>query len=310
MSDMATTPLQRQIAAEALRSGSTQRDAADAARMSLSTVKRLLQLPEFRAMVLSSPDIRSVAPTKVGRKTIALHSQRDPQSRMWVAGDTHEVVGSYVPAAAFASTTAVLHVHVVSPADVEAVQTSIGAGEYPADSPYVPVSMAAYDDVLDNLPLICRLGSPDELASLDAWLDVWTFIGEDGRKATLAGQLWEGQRRFLEALLRERHVVSIKARKVGLTTLVLAHAAWTARLRDVNANVHLLSYREDAAQELLRALKRGFHGLPAFLRLPSERETSTVVAFRAGEADTRSLKVFPATTNAAIEATDGRSSAR
>ena len=61
----------------------------------------------------------------------------------------------------------------------------------------------------------------------------------------------------------------------------------------MNAAVHLLSYREDAAQELLRALKRGFEGLPAFLRLPAERETSTVLAYAAGGHDRRSLKVFP-----------------
>jgi hypothetical protein len=43
--------------------------------------------------------------------------------------------------------------------------------------------------------------------------------------------------------------------------------------------------------------------LPAFLRLPVERETSTVLAYTAGVNDRRSLKVFPATQNAAIEAT-------
>jgi hypothetical protein len=98
-------------------------------------------------------------------------------------------------------------------------------------------------------------------------------------------------------------VVSIKSRKVGLSTLVCAHAAWTARIRDVNAAVHLLSYREDAARELLRALKRGFEGLPPFLQLPLARETSTVLAYEAGRDDRRSLKAFPATPTAAIEAT-------
>ena len=71
----------------------------------------------------------------------------------------------------------------------------------------------------------------------------------------------------------------------------------------MNAAVHLLSYREDAAQELLRALKRGFEGLPPYLRLPLVRETSTVLAYAAGEGDQRSVKVFPATQKAAIEAT-------
>jgi hypothetical protein len=117
------------------------------------------------------------------------------------------------------------------------------------------------------------------------------------------GALWEGQRRFLDVLLSAGHVLSIKSRKVGLSTLVCAHAAWTARIRDVNASVHLISYREDAAQELLRALRRGFDGLPSFLRLPLARETSTVLWYAAGLGDTRSLKAFPATPTAAIEAT-------
>jgi hypothetical protein len=112
-----------------------------------------------------------------------------------------------------------------------------------------------------------------------------------------------GQRRFLEALLEHGHVLSVKSRKVGLSTLVCAHAAWTARIRDRNASVHLLSYRTDAAQELLRSLRRGLEGLPAFLRLRLERETSTVLTYAAGPDDTRSLKAFPATPNSAIETT-------
>jgi hypothetical protein len=98
-------------------------------------------------------------------------------------------------------------------------------------------------------------------------------------------------------------VLSVKSRKVGLSTLVCAHAAWTARIRDRNASVHLLSYRTDAAQELLRSLRRGLEGLPAFLRLRLERETSTVLTYAAGPDDTRSLKAFPATPNSAIETT-------
>ncbi len=65
-----------------------------------------------------------------------------------------------------------------------------------------------------------------------AWLEVWTFVDEEGRIRTLAESLWEGQRCFLEALLDAGHVLSIKSRKVGLSTLVCAHAAWTARIRD------------------------------------------------------------------------------
>lgn len=221
---------------------------------------------------------------------------------MWLASDG-AVLGSYLPPAALESAGGVLHVHCVEPGAVESVVGSIEAGAFPADSRYMPVPLEGLNELLENLPLVVRLASPDARESLAAWLEVWTFIDEEGQTRPLAESLWQGQQRFLEALLSGGHVLSIKSRKVGLSTLVCAHAAWTARIRDRNASVHLLSYREDAAQQLLRNLRRGFEGLPAFLRLPVMRETSTVISFAAGPSDTRTLKVFPATPNAAIEST-------
>jgi hypothetical protein len=253
-------------------------------------------------MIASSPDIRPGPPPRLDEQRGVPGSQRDLRCRMWLAADG-DVLGSYIPPAAFETAGSVLHVHRVEPAAVEGVVASIEAGAYPADSPYVPVPLAGLNDLLENLPLVYRLAAPDARESFAAWLGLWVFVDEEGRTRTLAESLWEGQRRFLDALLSDDHVLSIKSRKVGLSTLVCAHAAWTARIRDLNASVHLLSYREDAARELLRSLGRGFDGLPAFLRLPLVRETSTVLCYAAGPADTRSLKAFPATPNAAIEAT-------
>jgi hypothetical protein len=296
------SPTQRQKAADVLRAGGTQLEAARAAGVGISALKRWLRQPSFQALVSSSPDIRLGPPSRIAEEREAAASPRDLRCRMWLAADG-EVLGSYIPPAAYETSGTVLHVHRVQPAAVAEVVASIGARAYPADSPYIPVPLSGLNDLLENLPLACRLASPDAQESLAAWLEVWTFIDEDGRTQTLSSALWEGQRRFLQALLSAGHVLSIKSRKVGLSTLVCAHAAWTARIRDVNAAVHLLSYREDAAQELLRSLRRGFEGLPSFLRLPLVRETSTVLAYAAGHSDTRSLKAFPATPTAAIEAT-------
>ena len=299
---MAASPKQRQIAADALRANRTQEKAALAAGVDLSTLKRWLPQPSFQALIASSPDIRPGRPPRLGEARGVLESPGDLRCRLWLAADG-DVLGSYIPPAAVVTAGAVLHVHRVEPEAIEEVVASIGAGVYPADSPYIPVPLAGLDELLGKLPLVCRLASPDARESLAAWLEVWSFVDEEGRTRALAETLWEGQQRFLEALLSAGHVLSIKSRKVGLSTLVCAHAAWTARIRDVNAAVHLLSYREDAAQELLRTLKRGFEGLPSFLRLPLVRETSTVLCYAAGPGDTRSLKAFPATPTAAIEAT-------
>jgi hypothetical protein len=293
---------QRQKAADVLRANGTQVEAAGAAGVGLSTLKRWLNESSFQALLRSSPDIRPGPPPRIGEEAVAPASRPELRCRMWLAADG-DVLGSYIPPAAVETAGSVLHVHVVEPAAVAGVVDAINAGAYPADSPYIAVPLAGLNELLEHLPLIWRLASRDAHESLNAWLEVWTFTDEDGRTRTLAEGLWEGQRRFLEALLDAGHVVSIKSRKVGLSTLVCAHAAWTARIRDVNAAVHLLSYREDAAQELLRSLRRGFEGLPSFLRLPLVRETSTVLAYAAGPGDMRSLKAFPATPTAAIEAT-------
>lgn len=304
---MAATPRQRRKAAEVLRAGGTQEEAAKAANVSVSTIKRWLKEPEFQAMVRGSPNIHAGAPPRIDRSRKGGAKESDERLQMWVASGTGEkgpeVLGRKITPDAYDDSAAVVHVHVVQENAAARAAASIAAGEYPDESQYVPVLLASLDEVLDNLPLVCRLGSADQRVSLGAWLEVWTFIDEEGRRRMLGEVLWDGQRRFLEALVDDGHVVSVKSRKVGLSTLVCAHAAWTARIRDMNASVHLFSYREDAAKELLRSLQRGFRGLPAYLRLRLEQETSTVLTFSAGPNDRRTLKAFPATLNASIDAT-------
>src|SRR5207247_3500149 len=129
---MAATLKQRQIAADVLRAKSTQPQAADAAGVGLSTIKRWLQQPDFLAMVESSPDIRVGAPARIKRGRTP-ESQRDERSRMWVAGSDgdHKVLGRYIPPAAYEAAGGVVHVHVVPPDAVDGVVASIEAGAYP-----------------------------------------------------------------------------------------------------------------------------------------------------------------------------------
>jgi hypothetical protein len=302
---MAATLRQRQKAAEVLREGGPHPRAAKAAAVSVSTIKRWLKEPAFRAMLSSSPDIRAGMPAVIESRPVQV-APGGVRCRMWVTLGSEgrgEVLGSFIPPVAYGVADSVVHLHVVPADAVDQARASIAAQKYPAESAYVPVALSGLSDLVENLPLVCRLGSGDQHESLMAWLEVWPFMDEDGRTRTLGKSLWPGQQRFLEALRAHGHAVSIKSRKVGLSTLVAAHAAWTARIRDMNASVHLLSYREDAARELLRGLRRGFEGLPTFLRLPLKRETSTVLCYAAGPEDERSLKAFPATPTTSIETT-------
>ena len=145
------------MAADVLRRDGTQQEAADAAERDLSTIKRWLKDPEFQAMVASSPDIRPGRPPR-RREESGAESQSELRCRMWI-GANGEVLGSYLPGAAVASAGTVLHVHVVPADAVDAVRAAIDVGACPADSPYIPVLLDSQDELLDNLPLVCRLGS-------------------------------------------------------------------------------------------------------------------------------------------------------
>src|SRR5436190_23925545 len=96
---MAASPRQRQRAADVLRENGTYAEAAVAAGVNVSTIKRWRGHAGFRAMIIGSPDIRVGAPPPVGRPPGTLESQRDTRLRMWVADSA--VLGSYIPPASF-----------------------------------------------------------------------------------------------------------------------------------------------------------------------------------------------------------------
>ena len=121
---MTATFQQREAAAEVLRAGGTQVEAARAAGVDLSTLKRWLKEPSFQALIAGSPDIRAGRPQRLGEGRGVPESQRDLRCRLWVAADG-EVLGSYIPPAAFESVGAVLQVHVVQ-ADADAGGVVVG----------------------------------------------------------------------------------------------------------------------------------------------------------------------------------------
>ena len=98
---MSASLRQREVAAAVLRGDGTKVEAAQAAWIGLSTLKRWLKDdPSFRALIASSPDIRLGPPPRLAAERGVPESQRDVRSRMWVAAEG-EVLGSYIPPAAF-----------------------------------------------------------------------------------------------------------------------------------------------------------------------------------------------------------------
>jgi hypothetical protein len=68
-----------------IRAGGTKPEAATAAGVNVSTIKRWLDQPAFQAMVRGSPDIRAGAPPTVGPPGNAGAFEQDERLRMWVA---------------------------------------------------------------------------------------------------------------------------------------------------------------------------------------------------------------------------------
>jgi hypothetical protein len=81
---MAATPRQRQKAADVLRAGGTQKEAARVADVkSVTTIKRWLEEPAFRAMISTSPEIRPGVPTGIGDGQGAPEPRPEMRARMW-----------------------------------------------------------------------------------------------------------------------------------------------------------------------------------------------------------------------------------
>lgn len=140
--------------------------------------------------------------------------------------------------------------------------------------------------------------------SFAAFVPYWKFLDqESGEVRSLGRVLWPSQRTAVKAYAGSDRIYALKARKLGLTTLECAFDAWCARFRDENARVHLYSRRDDAAMELLEAVRYGLVRLPRWMRLPIEDDTDHELTLRAGPDDRRLVKSYPASPNTAVEAT-------
>lgn len=102
--------------------------------------------------------------------------------------------------------------------------------------------------------------------------------------------LWEKQKPVLELFVKERKVVVLKARQIGLTWLALCKALWTALLEKPGSTILLFSLRDDEAKELLVRVKGVYNRLPDFLKC---RETVKDDAHELKLSNGSEFKAFP-----------------
>jgi hypothetical protein len=198
----------------------------------------------------------------------------------------------------------IVQVELISSSErAEEVAAALAAGHAPADGPesvIVPLTLAGLYHLqrhADDLDLFIRAAT-----DFRAFLDLWQFTDqESGQNRTLGEVLWPAQEEFVRITAAHRWVYVLKARKLGETTIACAFDAWVLRFRDRNARVHLFSRREDAARELLAAVKGGLERLPAWLQLPVTRSTAEIFELGAGRDDRRIAKAYPADNETAVE---------
>lgn len=166
----------------------------------------------------------------------------------------------------------------------------------------IPLAPDALTQVQEDPALLENIIGAAE--SFRRFVDFWYFIDQESGTVKILGEtLWPGQLQFISATETDSRIFFLKARKLGFSTLEIAYDAWVARFRDTNARVHLFSRRDDAAQELLGAIKFGLARLPDYMQLPIAKTTTHELELTAGPDDRRLVKAYPADEDTAVEST-------
>jgi len=119
---------------------------------------------------------------------------------------------------------------------------------------------------------------------------------QDTRGGVTPLVLWPHTKKIVKTLLTEQLITVLKARQIGLSTIVAAYILWFAMFH-VGANIILFSKGESEAKELLGKAKRIFDNLPPFLKLKADPDSTEMMAFPSMKSR---IHAFPSTPNASI----------
>lgn len=137
--------------------------------------------------------------------------------------------------------------------------------------------------------------------SCQYFLTRYGFIQDPSTFSEFKFGLWEFQSELIDMFNESRATIILKARQLGISWLVAGYALWTAIFND-NANVLLLSKREDEAQKLLDKVKFIYDRLPQWLKAPEFSRSNSQITFSATVGDTITkgsrITALPATEDA------------
>jgi hypothetical protein len=134
--------------------------------------------------------------------------------------------------------------------------------------------------------------------SFRAFLDHWMRLDAERQRHQLLGpNLWPGQARLADAMETQAWLLIPKARKLGISSLEVAFAAWVARFHP-DSYVPMISYRQQASDALKRQTQYGLERLPSWLALPMRSTTKTIDLEGGGQ-----LEAYPASERTAVDRT-------
>lgn len=125
---------------------------------------------------------------------------------------------------------------------------------------------------------------------------IWIQDTEIGTGAAFKFETWPHLYDVADLLTKQRLIVIMKSRQVGISWLLAAYSLWVA-LFNPGANVLLLSRGRIEAEELLGKVKFIFSHLPEELKQPTGSDSKTNLQFPGINSE---IKALPATPNAGI----------
>lgn len=118
-----------------------------------------------------------------------------------------------------------------------------------------PKAQAQLAQALTPTPATAQ--APTVPPDIAAWLAGVTIEDPQREPSIIPFHLWPAQVTLLDTLQRERQVIILKARQLGITWLVLAYALWMCIFHK-NKTVIIISKDQDAANETIRRARGMF----------------------------------------------------
>lgn len=128
------------------------------------------------------------------------------------------------------------------------------------------------------------------------FIENYCWINDPTTFETFRFELWDFQHEVLDAFTSNKRLIILKARQLGISWLVAAYALWMALFKN-NANILILSQKEELAQALLAKVKFMNNRLPDWLRQPVGMENLRLLEF-SGKDFHSQIKALPATSEA------------